>query len=219
MLRMISIGNTKTGANVKHVASIVRQNLAESTIKKTSKHIRIALVFARIKYLLRTKLDSVSTFPITLVLIAAKQTFASSNSTIYSDKNLAKYLTYLEKALAGPLSKRKSLSAGFAVLTVTASRLSLSIAATGAQANILSNKPKATNRCAAIFLCILVLIAAKQIFAFSNSIMYVVTRQLTYLAYSLKVEAGPSLRLKLPSVKFVALIATVSAPLSVMETG
>ena len=65
----------------------------------------------------------------------------------------------------------------------------------------------------------LVLIVAKQIFASSNSTMYAVTRQLIYPAYSLKVEIGPSLRLKSPSVKFVAPIATVNAPLSVTETG
>lgn len=59
-------------------------------------------MFAKNKSLLRIKLDSVLTFPATLVSIAAKQTFESSNSTMYGDKKIEKYLIYLDKALAGP---------------------------------------------------------------------------------------------------------------------
>src|SRR6266571_9420289 len=102
MQRKILVGSTNILVFVSRVASIVRQNLVGSTIKKTSKYIRIALVFARIRYSLRIKFDCVFTFPTTLVLIAAKETFAFSNSTIYADKKMAKYLTYLDKALAGP---------------------------------------------------------------------------------------------------------------------
>ena len=46
-----------------------------------------------------------------------------------------------------------------------------------------------------------------------------VTRQLIYPVCSLKVEIGPSLKLKSPNVKFVAQTVTASALLSVMVPG
>src|SRR6516225_9493575 len=83
MLRKILVGSTSILVFVSRVAGTVRQNLAGTTIKKTSKLIRIVLVSARNISLLRIKLDCVFTFPTILVSIAAKQTSAFSNSTMY----------------------------------------------------------------------------------------------------------------------------------------